>query len=94
MVLAALFLYVSFVCVLTLYIFYDTIETVQGGKHYANETKRNGKTNSCGWIFKNQEGSHKNYVHPTKSGKVTIPFHNKDLPKGTENNIKRQAGLR
>lgn len=35
-----------------------------------------------GWIFKSQEGSHKHYVHPTKPGKVTIPFHQgKDLTK-------------
>lgn len=47
-----------------------------------------------GWAFKNQEGSHKNYIHPTKPGKVTIPFYNKDLPKGTENNIRKQAGLK
>ena len=46
-----------------------------------------------GWMFKNQEDSHKNYIHPTKPGKVTIPFHKKDLPKGTENSIKRQAGV-
>ena len=30
-----------------------------------------------GWVFKNQEGSHKNYIHPAKPGKVTIPFHSK-----------------
>ena len=37
-----------------------------------------------GWMFKNQEGSHKNYIHPTKPGKVTIPFHKgKDLNKKT-----------
>ena len=47
-----------------------------------------------GWMFKNQEGSHKNYIHPIKQGKVTIPFHKKDLPKGTENSIKRQARLK
>ena len=47
-----------------------------------------------GWIFKSQEGSHRNYVHPIKSGKVTIPFHNKDIPKGTENAILKQAGLK
>ncbi len=47
-----------------------------------------------GWMFKNQEGSHKNYIHPTKPGKVTIPFHTKYLPKGTENSIKKQAGLK
>ncbi len=47
-----------------------------------------------GWVLKNQVGSHRNYIHPTKPGKVTIPFHTKDLPKGTENSIKKQAGLK
>lgn len=47
-----------------------------------------------GWMFKNQIGSHKNYIHPMKPGKVTIPFHVKDLPKGTENSIRKQAGLK
>ena len=38
-----------------------------------------------GWIFKSQEGSHRHYVHPTKPGKVTIPFHQgKELNKITE----------
>lgn len=47
-----------------------------------------------GWIFKSQEGSHRHYIHPVKSGKVTIPFHNKDLTKGVENSILKQAGLK
>lgn len=48
-----------------------------------------------GWILKNQEGSHRNYVHPIKPGKVTIPFHiGKELNKKVENSIKRQAGLK
>ena len=48
-----------------------------------------------GWIFKSQEGSHRNYVHPIKSGKDTIPFHQgKDLTKKTENSIRKQAGLK
>lgn len=35
-----------------------------------------------GWVFKSQEGSHRNYIHPIKPGKVTIPFHQgKDLSK-------------
>ena len=34
-----------------------------------------------GWVYQSQVGSHKHYKHPTKSGKVTIPFHGKDLPK-------------
>jgi len=47
-----------------------------------------------GWTFKTQVGSHRQYVHPAKSGKVTIPFHCKDLPKGTEHSILKQAGLK
>lgn len=46
-----------------------------------------------GWILKSQEGSHRHYVHPNKLGKVTIPFHNKDLTKGVEKSILKQAGL-
>ena len=40
-----------------------------------------------GWVFKMQTGSHRHYTHPTKPGKVTIP-------KGTENSILKQAGLK
>ena len=47
-----------------------------------------------GWIFKTQVGSPRQYIHPFKSGKVTIPFHCKDLPKGTEHSILKQAGLK
>lgn len=47
-----------------------------------------------GWVLKSQVGSHKQYVHPIKPGKVTIPFHGKDIPRGTENAILKQAGLK
>ncbi len=47
-----------------------------------------------GWTFKNQEGSHRHYTHPLKPGKVTIPFHCKELTKFTENSILKQAGLK
>ena len=46
-----------------------------------------------GWILKSQSGSHRQYVHPEKSGKVTIPFHNSDLTRGVEKSILKQAGL-
>ncbi len=46
-----------------------------------------------GWICKAQKGSHKHFVHPSKPGKVTVPFHNRDIPKGTEHNILKTAGL-
>ena len=48
-----------------------------------------------GWVFKEQNGSHRQYVHPTKEGKVTIPFHKgKELDRRTELSIRRQAGLK
>lgn len=47
-----------------------------------------------GWQFKKQTGSHRQYTHPSKIGKVTIPFHCKDLPKGTEHSIYKQAGMK
>lgn len=47
-----------------------------------------------GWIFKGQVGSHRYYTHPTKPGKVTIPFHKgKDIQPITEKSIRKQAGL-
>ena len=47
-----------------------------------------------GWKYKSQEGSHRYYIHPVKPGKVTIPFHGKTVPIGTEYAILKQAGLR
>lgn len=50
---------------------------------------------AIGWKFDSQKGSHRQYSHPSKSGKVTIPFYKgKDLPKGTVNSIRKQAGLK
>lgn len=48
-----------------------------------------------GWVFKEQVGSHRQYVHPAKTGKVTIPFHSgKTLTRFVENSILKQAGLK
>lgn len=47
-----------------------------------------------GWYFKNQKGSHRQYKHPDKQGKVTIPFHTGDVDKGTADSILKQAGLK
>lgn len=47
-----------------------------------------------GWYFVKQVGSHRQYKHPTKPGKVTIPIHSGDLDIGTVNSILKQAGLK
>jgi len=47
-----------------------------------------------GWRIVAQRGSHRQYEHPTKPGKVTVAGKpNVDVPKGTTANILRQAGL-
>ena len=46
-----------------------------------------------GWVCVKQVGSHRQYKHPSKTGKVTIPFHGKDLNIKTVNSIKKQAGI-
>ena len=46
-----------------------------------------------GWIHKATRGSHHQYVHPTKPGKVTIPNHPGDIDKRTVKEIRKQAGL-
>jgi predicted RNA binding protein YcfA (HicA-like mRNA interferase family) len=47
-----------------------------------------------GWYEVAQRGSHKQFEHATKTGKVTIPHPVKDLPIGTVNSALKQAGLR
>ena len=46
-------------------------------------------------VVKRTAGSHRQLVHPIKSGKVTVAGKpSVTLPKGTEASILRQAGLR
>ncbi len=47
-----------------------------------------------GWVEKTQKGSHLQLEHPSKPGKVTVPVHGGDIPKGTLNSILKQAGLK
>lgn len=47
-----------------------------------------------GWYLVGTTGSHHQFKHPTKKGRVTVPHPKKDLQKGTENSILKQAGLK
>ena len=48
-----------------------------------------------GWRQTSQRGSHRQFEHPTKPGKVTVPGALSDeLAPGTLASIRRQAGLR
>jgi predicted RNA binding protein YcfA (HicA-like mRNA interferase family) len=47
-----------------------------------------------GWEFKDQRGSHAQFRHPTKKGKITVPHPLKDVPVKTIISIERQSGVR
>jgi predicted RNA binding protein YcfA (HicA-like mRNA interferase family) len=47
-----------------------------------------------GWVLLRYVGSHRQYVHPVKRGKITIPGHpSTELHPKTAASILRQAGL-
>ncbi|MEW6488084.1 MAG: type II toxin-antitoxin system HicA family toxin [Thermodesulfobacteriota bacterium] len=45
-----------------------------------------------GWVLHHVKGSHRQFKHPERSGKVTVPHPERDLPVGTLRSIYRQAG--
>jgi predicted RNA binding protein YcfA (HicA-like mRNA interferase family) len=47
-----------------------------------------------GWVQVTQRGSHRQFRHATKPGRVTVPGKmSDDIPTGTLKSILRQAGL-
>ena len=47
-----------------------------------------------GWYEVNVVGSHHQYKHPVKPGRVTVKHPTKDIPRKTLDSIERQSGLR
>jgi predicted RNA binding protein YcfA (HicA-like mRNA interferase family) len=45
-----------------------------------------------GWVLVHVRGSHHQYKHPDKPGRVTVPHPKRDLPIGTVRSIYKQAG--
>lgn len=46
-----------------------------------------------GWYEVNVVGSHHQFKHPTKKGRVTVKHPDKDIPIKTLKSIEKQAGL-
>jgi len=46
-----------------------------------------------GWYEVAQAASHRQFKHPTKSGRVTVPHPKRDLPIETLRSIEKQAGI-
>ncbi|MCW9033508.1 MAG: type II toxin-antitoxin system HicA family toxin [Alphaproteobacteria bacterium] len=47
-----------------------------------------------GWYEVATRGSHHQFKHPTKPGRVTVPHPKKELPKGTLHSIEKQSGVK
>jgi predicted RNA binding protein YcfA (HicA-like mRNA interferase family) len=47
-----------------------------------------------GWYEVRQVGSHKQFKHSTKKGRVTVPFPKRDIPLGTLRSVEKQAGIK
>jgi len=47
-----------------------------------------------GWYEVARKGSHVQFKHPEKPGRVTVPHPKRDLPTGTLRSIEKQSGLR
>jgi predicted RNA binding protein YcfA (HicA-like mRNA interferase family) len=47
-----------------------------------------------GWCKADQSGSHFQFRHPSKKGRVTVPHPKKDIPIGTLKSIERQSGIK
>lgn len=48
----------------------------------------------AGWVEVGQKGSHLQFKHPEKPGRVTVPHPSRDIPIGTLRSIERQSGLK
>ena len=46
-----------------------------------------------GWFLVGKRGSHSQFKHDVKKGRVTVPHPKKDLPKGTLKSIFKQAQI-
>ena len=47
-----------------------------------------------GWKEVARKGSHAQFKHPVKKGRVTVPDPKRDLPVGTLRSIEKQSGIR
>lgn len=47
-----------------------------------------------GWYEVNRVGSHKQFKHPVKPGRVTVPHPRREIPVGTLRSIEKQAGIK
>jgi predicted RNA binding protein YcfA (HicA-like mRNA interferase family) len=52
------------------------------------------KLEADGWYEVAQKGSHKQFKHPTKPGRVTVPHPYRDMKRGTLKSIEKRSGVK
>jgi predicted RNA binding protein YcfA (HicA-like mRNA interferase family) len=52
------------------------------------------KLKADGWYQVGSQGDHRQFAHPVKPGKVTVPHPVKDMKLGTLRSIERQSGIK
>ncbi|MCH8862278.1 MAG: type II toxin-antitoxin system HicA family toxin [Proteobacteria bacterium] len=52
------------------------------------------KLKNDGWAKVAQKGSHVQFKHPRKKGRVSVPHPVKDMPIGTVKSIEKQSGVK
>ena len=45
-----------------------------------------------GWVHVATKGSHRQFKHPVRTGRITVPHPDRDMKRGTIASIYRQAG--
>lgn len=53
-----------------------------------------GVLETAGWQRVATKGSHFQFKHPTRPGRVTVPHPKRDIPPGTLRSIEKQAGVK
>jgi len=48
---------------------------------------------AAGWQEVARKGSHVQFKHPSRPGRVTVPHPKRDIPIGTLRSIERQSGI-
>jgi predicted RNA binding protein YcfA (HicA-like mRNA interferase family) len=49
---------------------------------------------AAGWFQVAKKGSHSQFKHPERPGRVTVPHPKRDIPIGTLRSIERQSGVK
>jgi len=52
------------------------------------------KLRQNGWYEVGHTGSHKQFKHADKKGRVTVPHPKRDIPIGTLKSIEKQSGIK